>query len=185
MGKYLSAIKELKPLKHKVPKLTKPVRESSVSFGTAIHKGLQDKKKGIADIKWNLGFIHLAEQLKKLISRADNSKTMPPEDVDAISMEGDAICQILPDEVVAAVYRGDDIPVPKYKIEGMEKCLHGRWCKHLKNNPPARVLCSIAGVPVFDLDGCPDGWWKRSEIGAVTSYNTQPIKLKDMPYEKK
>ena len=160
MGKYLSAIKELKPLKHKVPKLTTPVRESSVSFGTAIHKGLQDKKKGIADIKWNLGFIHLAEQLKKLISRADNSKAMRPEDVDAISMDGDAICQILPDEVVAAVFRGDGIPVPKYRIEGMEKCLHGRWCKYLKSKPPARPMCEMAGQPIFDLDQCPDWNWK-------------------------
>ena len=47
----------------------------------------------------------------------------------------------------------------KLKIEKMETCLHGRGCRHLKSEPPARPMCDAVGLPVWDLLECPLMWW--------------------------
>jgi hypothetical protein len=63
-----------------------------------------------------------------------------------------------------------DDSFPKYQIEKLEECLHGRKCKNLVSLPPARPLCRISGEPIFDLKDCPDGLWRAWKQGAVTEY---------------
>lgn len=50
----------------------------------------------------------------------------------------------------------------KLKIEKMQQCLHGRSCRHLKSEPPARPLCKKAEKSVFDLIECPIKQWGSS-----------------------
>jgi len=48
---------------------------------------------------------------------------------------------------------------PKFKIEKMTTCLHGQLCSHLKSEPPARPMCSLAKIPIFNLNHCPELNW--------------------------
>jgi len=52
-----------------------------------------------------------------------------------------------------------DPPKPKLKIEKMTTCLNSQGCRHLQSDPPARPICTMAGMPVFDLIECPESNW--------------------------
>jgi hypothetical protein len=46
------------------------------------------------------------------------------------------------------------------KIEPMNKCLHGKNCRHLMApGGDVRPTCKKNGLPVFDMNQCPAGLW--------------------------
>jgi len=55
----------------------------------------------------------------------------------------------------------------KLKIEKMTRCLHGQSCEHLDSQPPARPICDVAGMPVFDLTECPLMGWASKQPNSL------------------
>lgn len=49
---------------------------------------------------------------------------------------------------------------PEIKIEPMEKCLHGRPCRHLAAGGIYSPACELSVDGIFNMRKCPlDYWW--------------------------
>lgn len=53
-----------------------------------------------------------------------------------------------------------NIDTPKFQIEPMTKCLHGRYCRHLDAPGAVSPMCEIAVNGIFEIRACPLGLWQ-------------------------